>query len=163
MLMTGREYLQSIRDGRVIYVGKERIEDQVTHPAFAAGARTYAALFDLKSDPALRDVMTFEEDGERYSMYYLQPRSQEDLRRRNRAHRKIADFCTETNQPAPANHAAFMRCIHESLALFYRATLRRLERLTGKKIGRLHIVGGGALRLRTARRKGQRRPLCAAR
>ena len=37
--------------------------------------------------------MTFEEGGERYSMYYLQPRSQEDLRRRNRAHRKIADFC----------------------------------------------------------------------
>ena len=26
-------------------------------------------------------------------MYYLQPRSQEDLQRRNRAHRKIADFC----------------------------------------------------------------------
>ena len=58
-----------------------------------SGARTYAALFDLKSDPALRDIMTFEEGGERYSMYYLQPRSQEDLRRRNRAHRKIADFC----------------------------------------------------------------------
>ena len=86
MLMTGKEYLQSIRDGRVIYVGKERIEDQTTHPAFAGGARTYAALFDLKSDPALRDIMTFEEGGERYSMYYLQPRSQEDLRRRNRAH-----------------------------------------------------------------------------
>ena len=50
-------------------------------------------MYDLKCDPALRDVMTFEEDGERYSMYYLQPRSQEDLRRRNRAHRKIADFC----------------------------------------------------------------------
>ena len=47
----------------------------------------------MKADPALRDVMTFEEGGERYSMYYLQPRSQEDLRRRNRAHRKIADFC----------------------------------------------------------------------
>ena len=55
MLMTGKEYLQSIRDGRVIYVGKERIEDQTTHPAFAGAARTYAALFDLKSDPALRD------------------------------------------------------------------------------------------------------------
>jgi len=93
MLMTGKEYLQSIRDGRVIYIGKERVKDQTTHPAFASGARTYAALFDMKSDPALRDVMTFEEGGERYSMYYLQPRSQEDLRRRNRAHRKIADFC----------------------------------------------------------------------
>jgi aromatic ring hydroxylase len=49
-------------------------------------------LFDMKSDPAVRDLMTFEEDGECYSMYYLQPRSQEGLRRRNRAHRKIADF-----------------------------------------------------------------------
>lgn len=39
MLMTGKEYLQSIRDGRVIYVGKERIKDQTTHPAFASGAR----------------------------------------------------------------------------------------------------------------------------
>src|SRR5205823_14150104 len=93
MLMSGKEYLQSIRDGRIIYIGKERVKDQTRHPAFAGGARTYAALFDLKSDPALRDIMTFEEGGERYSMYYLQPRSQEDLRRRNRAHRRIADFC----------------------------------------------------------------------
>src|SRR5262252_3972655 len=93
MLMSGKEYLQSIRDGRVIYVGKERVKDQTTHPAFADAARTYAALFDMKSDPALRDLMTFEEGGECYSMYYLQPRSQEDLRRRNRAHRKIAGFC----------------------------------------------------------------------
>ena len=40
MLMTGKEYLESIRDGRVIYVGKERVEDQTSHPAFAGGART---------------------------------------------------------------------------------------------------------------------------
>ncbi len=102
MLMTGKEYLQSIRDGRALYVGKERVQDQTTHPAFADGARTYAALFDLKSDPALRDVMTFEEGGERYSMYYLQPRSQQDLRRRNRAHRKIADFCCARPMRLPA-------------------------------------------------------------
>jgi rhamnulokinase len=58
--------------------------------------------------------------------------------------KKIAEFCRETNQPVPANHAAFMRCIHESLALYYRIVLRRIERLTGKKIERLHIVGGGS-------------------
>jgi rhamnulokinase len=57
---------------------------------------------------------------------------------------KIAGFCAETDQPAPANHGAYMRCIYESLALFYRVVLRRLERLTGKKIERLHIVGGGS-------------------
>ncbi len=58
--------------------------------------------------------------------------------------KKIAEFCVETGQPAPANHAATMRCIHESLALYYRIVLRRIERLTGKKIERLHIVGGGS-------------------
>jgi rhamnulokinase len=58
--------------------------------------------------------------------------------------KKIAAFCAENGQPVPANHAAYVRCVYESLALFYRATLRRLERLTGKKIGQLHIVGGGS-------------------
>jgi rhamnulokinase len=58
--------------------------------------------------------------------------------------RKIAEFCEETGQPVPANHGAYVRCIYESLALYYRATLRRLERLISKKIERLHIVGGGS-------------------
>ena len=57
---------------------------------------------------------------------------------------KIADFCRETNQPVPASPGAYVRCIYESLALFYRSTLRKLERLTGKKIEKLHIVGGGS-------------------
>ena len=57
---------------------------------------------------------------------------------------KVADFCRETGQPVPANIGACVRCIYESLALFYRVTLRRTERLIGKKIERLHIVGGGS-------------------
>ena len=58
--------------------------------------------------------------------------------------KKIAEFCAETGQPVPASHGAYMRCIYESLALFYRVVVSRLERLTGKKIERLHIVGGGS-------------------
>jgi rhamnulokinase len=58
--------------------------------------------------------------------------------------KKIAEFCEETGQPVPANHGAYVRCICESLALFYRVTMRRLERLSGRKIEKLHIVGGGS-------------------
>jgi rhamnulokinase len=58
--------------------------------------------------------------------------------------KKIAEFCAETGQPVPASHDAYMRCIYESLALFYRVVMRRLEQLTGRKIERLHIVGGGS-------------------
>ena len=57
---------------------------------------------------------------------------------------RIAEFCRETGQPAPADIGACVRCIYESLALFYRVVLRRTERLVGKKIERLHIVGGGS-------------------
>jgi len=37
-----------------------------------------------------------------------------------------------------------VRCIYDSLALLYRVTLRQAEQLVGKKIERLHIVGGGS-------------------
>ncbi|MBS0421048.1 MAG: hypothetical protein JSR66_25285 [Proteobacteria bacterium] len=93
MLRSGREYLESIRDGRTIYVGSERIHDVTTHPLFENCARTYAALFDLKADPANRDTLTYEAEGERFSAYYLRPRHKEDLRKRNLAHKRIAEFC----------------------------------------------------------------------
>lgn len=57
---------------------------------------------------------------------------------------KMAAICRETGQPIPATPGAFVRCALESLALFYRVTLRQLERLIGKNLERLHIVGGGS-------------------
>jgi rhamnulokinase len=57
---------------------------------------------------------------------------------------KIAAFCCETGQPAPASEGEFIRCVLESLALLYRKTLDQLEDVTGKPIQTLHIVGGGS-------------------
>src|SRR6516164_9036984 len=57
---------------------------------------------------------------------------------------KIVTFCSETGQPAPETPGQFSRCVLESLALLYRVTLDEIERLTGRKISRLHIVGGGS-------------------
>lgn len=55
---------------------------------------------------------------------------------------RIRDFCASTNQPIPATIGQVVRCIHESLALKYRATLHTLTNLTGP-IDRIHVVGGG--------------------
>jgi 4-hydroxyphenylacetate 3-monooxygenase len=92
MLRTGAEYLESIRDGRVIYLADERIADATSHPAFRNAAKTWAALYDLKREPRLRELMSYEEDGERYSMHFLRPRTREDLIRRTKAHDIIAAF-----------------------------------------------------------------------
>jgi len=58
--------------------------------------------------------------------------------------RKVRDFCRETGQPVPATPGAIARCILESLALLYRRELDTIERLTGRTIRRLHVVGGGS-------------------
>jgi len=58
--------------------------------------------------------------------------------------RKIATFCSETDQPTPKTPGQVSRCVLESLALLYRVTLDEIERLTGRSINRLHIVGGGS-------------------
>jgi 4-hydroxyphenylacetate 3-monooxygenase len=92
MLRTGKEYLERIRDGRRVLIGSERVRDVTAHPAFANAARMYAAMYDLKADPAKRETMSFEEDGERFSLYFLMPKSREDLVKRTACHRAIADF-----------------------------------------------------------------------
>jgi 4-hydroxyphenylacetate 3-monooxygenase len=91
MLKTGAEYLESLRDGRTIFVGNERVTDVTTHPVFRNGAQSIADIYDMKCAPENRDRMTFEENGERYSGYFLRARSKEDLEFRHSVHQAIAD------------------------------------------------------------------------
>ena len=58
---------------------------------------------------------------------------------------KVREFCRSTGQTVPETPGEIVRCALESLALSYRETLEQIEALTGKKIRRLHIVGGGSL------------------
>jgi rhamnulokinase len=56
----------------------------------------------------------------------------------------IRASCRAAGQPEPETHAQFSRCIFESLALKYRATLEALRSVTGKNINTIHIIGGGS-------------------
>ena len=91
MLVSGQQKLERMRDGRVIYLGAERVGDVTAHPAFRHAARTIADLYELKAAAPTRDLFSFEEDGERFSMYYLRCKTREDLARRTRAIKALAD------------------------------------------------------------------------
>jgi len=91
MLISGAEKLARMRDGRKVYVGRQRIEDVTAHPAFREGARTIARLYDLKADPRKRDLFAYREDGEDFSLHWLRCRDRDDLARRSGAHKAIAD------------------------------------------------------------------------
>jgi 4-hydroxyphenylacetate 3-monooxygenase len=61
-LMTSTEYIESLRDGRQVYLYGERVEDVTTHPAFRNATRSIARLYDTLHDPAQRDVLTAVDD-----------------------------------------------------------------------------------------------------
>ncbi len=108
MLRTGKEHLESLRDGRVVYIGSEKVDDVTRHPAFRNAAQTVAALYDMKADPANHAEMTYEEDGGRHSIYYLRAKSREDLQRRMVAHKRIADFTYGMFGRSPDHVASFV-------------------------------------------------------
>jgi 4-hydroxyphenylacetate 3-monooxygenase len=108
MLRTGIEHLESLRDGRVVYIGGEKVDDVTSHPAFRNAAATVAGIYDLKTDPANRDTLTYEEDGARHSIYYLRAKSRDDLQRRMAGHRRIADFTYGMFGRSPDHVASFV-------------------------------------------------------
>jgi 4-hydroxyphenylacetate 3-monooxygenase len=92
---TGQEYLDAL-DERAIRVEIDGIEytGNVTQiPQFRNVVRSYAELFDLQCDLALRDVMTYESPttGARVGMSFLQPESVDDVVRRGAAMRVWAE------------------------------------------------------------------------
>src|SRR5438094_4405906 len=57
-LMSGVEYLDSLRDARAVYLYVERLDDVTTHTGFRNSARSTAGLDEPLRVPAARDLMT---------------------------------------------------------------------------------------------------------
>jgi 4-hydroxyphenylacetate 3-monooxygenase len=80
--MTGEEYIDSIRDGREVYLYGDRITDVTTHPAFCNSVRMTARLYDALHDPKTRDVLTCPTDtgnGGHTMRFFRTARSAADL------------------------------------------------------------------------------------
>jgi aromatic ring hydroxylase len=84
--MTGRRYIESLKDGREVWIDGARVRDVTVHPAFRDMIRELARIYDLQNSDAHRDDMTFVDpaSGLRTSVSWLLPRSADDLRRKRR-------------------------------------------------------------------------------
>ncbi|WP_223635504.1 4-hydroxyphenylacetate 3-hydroxylase family protein [Planococcus sp. 4-30] len=79
-MLTGEQYLESLRDGRVVYLNGEKIEDVTTHPAYRNSALSYARMYDALHDPEKQDVLTtINEHGDRTHKFFKTPHTAEDL------------------------------------------------------------------------------------
>jgi 4-hydroxyphenylacetate 3-monooxygenase len=83
-IRTGRQFLDSMRDDRQIWIDGELVKDVTSDPRFVGAAQTMAELYDMQHDPALVERMTFASpsSGARVGLSFIQPRSVDDLVRR---------------------------------------------------------------------------------
>jgi 4-hydroxyphenylacetate 3-monooxygenase len=115
MLKSGAEHLRSIRDGRVVYIGAEKVDDVTTHPAFRNGARSMAAIYDMKAaDPRF----SFAEGRERYSSYFLKAKSKADLEKRMELHRAIAGMSHGLLGRSPDHVSSFVTGMAMNASVF---------------------------------------------
>lgn len=56
---------------------------------------------------------------------------------------KIRGYCARSHQPVPQTVGELARCVYESLAMQYRITFCKLEKIAGHPLKALRIVGGG--------------------
>lgn len=83
-IRTGKEFLESMRDGRAIYIDGERVNDVTTDQRFAGACQTVAELYEMQHRPDLIDRMTYPSptSGDRVGLSYIIPKSVDDLVRR---------------------------------------------------------------------------------
>ncbi|MEK3935879.1 4-hydroxyphenylacetate 3-hydroxylase N-terminal domain-containing protein [Sporosarcina sp. FSL W7-1349] len=80
--LTGSEYMESLKDGRNVYIYGEKVKDVTTHPAFRNSVRSVAKLYDALHDPAYQEKLTTETDtgsGGFTHKFFRASRSQQEL------------------------------------------------------------------------------------
>lgn len=109
MLRTGQHYLDSLNDGRRVWVGNERIENVATHPLTRAYAERTAEFFDLHRREDQWDRLTFvDDDGERRSMTWFLHKSKEDLVRKREYHQLIMKLFVAGSMPRTPDSQNYM-------------------------------------------------------
>ena len=93
-LKTPRQYIESLKDGRVVYLHGERVPDVTEHPILRICRDWVAMDYVLNLDPRYQDLLTaIDKDGERVSFALMPQRTPEDLFRLRRMVKLWARVC----------------------------------------------------------------------
>jgi 4-hydroxyphenylacetate 3-monooxygenase oxygenase component len=83
--MTGDRYIESLKDGRTVWIDGQKVADVTTHPAFKDMVRALADVYDQQNNE-YRDEMTYvvPENGVRTSLSWLIATNHEESGRKRR-------------------------------------------------------------------------------
>lgn len=80
MIRTGKEYKESLRDGRQVWIDGERADDVANHPMFKPIVNARARIYDVSHEPETQDVRSYldEQSGERCAIGSKPPTTKDD-------------------------------------------------------------------------------------
>lgn len=80
MIRTGAEYIESIRDGREVWLNGEQVKDVPSHPHFKPLVDIRARMYDMQHEAATKELLSYTdpETGERNTTFYKTPHTQQD-------------------------------------------------------------------------------------
>src|SRR4029077_5335008 len=81
VMRRGDQYVESLRDGRAVFLDGERVPDVTKHPAFAEPIKRIADRYDVARSAEAQAITTCLDPstGSRFGAMWLIPRSAEDL------------------------------------------------------------------------------------
>jgi hypothetical protein len=155
---------------REIWVDGERITDVVSHPKLRGAAHALAEIYDLQHVERAACLMADPESGESIPVSHMIPRSREDLRRRGKALRTVAEYSVGLMGRTPdymnVTYAGFAGRPDEWVRMTTRVRLTPGNRLDMRKsprclVTRLLRVAQGSLRLPWQLSRMRARSRCA--
>ncbi len=60
MVKTGTDNINSLSDGRTVYLDEQTVENVAEHPAYRNAVGTVARMYDFQAVPENQELMTFE-------------------------------------------------------------------------------------------------------
>src|SRR6266853_1406749 len=91
MIRTGNQYLDSIRDGREVYINGERVKDVTRNPMLKPLIDIRARIYDMQHAASSREFLSYQESGEWNAIANKLPRTQQDWWDKRRATDTVLD------------------------------------------------------------------------
>jgi len=81
-IKTGRQYIESLKDGRTLHIDGKVVTDVTAYPPLQGIIGTIAGLYDDQHDPKYRDILTYRSPttGDPVSKTYLEAKTHDELK-----------------------------------------------------------------------------------
>jgi 4-hydroxyphenylacetate 3-monooxygenase len=125
MVKDGKKHLESLRDGRRLFINGTLVGDATTHPAFRNTIHTVASLFDYQAANPERMTFVSPQSGNRVSRMWQLPTSYAELVERRHALESWADLTCGMLGRSPDHVASCISGMYMGLDVFERYNAQR--------------------------------------